>query len=149
MSNESKPRAKFGPTKEETIEQLARISCSLHGINANGRSRHSLGDLVFYEGVAWQNPLYLEKARGAFEILLPDVLAKYHDPPSPRDIANVPPPPAPPVTPYQNVYREGWLAGMAGKPCTPNPYEADGDRGPAWFRGWDRGSSGQDYDAQS
>jgi hypothetical protein len=72
----TKPRAKFSPTTEETLEQLARIACSLHGMKADGPLILSLGDKVRYDGIAWQSPDMMAKAKAAFDILLPDVLTK-------------------------------------------------------------------------
>jgi hypothetical protein len=76
---ELKPRAKFGASKDETIEQLARIACSLNGFKADEQMRLTVGDRVEYEGPAWQEPEMIRKAHDAYDALLPTVLRKFRD----------------------------------------------------------------------
>ena len=47
---------------------------------------------------------------------------------------------------HEKVYREGWIAGDAGRPKSINPHRGNSDKEPIWDRGWDRGSSGGNYD---
>jgi len=77
--SDPKPRVKFGASKDETIEKLARIACSLHGMKPDERMILRVGERVEYDGPAWQEPEMLRKANEAYQALLPVVLRKFND----------------------------------------------------------------------
>jgi ribosome modulation factor len=44
----------------------------------------------------------------------------------------------------ERVYKQGWIAGSSGRQKSSNPYSDE--RAARWDLGWERGSSGGEYD---
>lgn len=60
---------KYGPTREELIEQLAKIAARLAGFDPEGDMREAVGGDTMFEGPTWRKPAFMDKAARALNVL--------------------------------------------------------------------------------
>lgn len=65
-------RSGLGISYVELVELMAKLSAEMAGVRAETRLVRTLGAKIIYDGPAWQDPGFLEKAESALGVLAPD-----------------------------------------------------------------------------